>query len=202
MGDKLLILWHYIVLLCIFNLPVEHFSAEIPKWSAAMLFAAGVMYNFDGSDFFSCFLMAMNLAPSRSFQQPRTMAKMKDSWLCILCRFSGSVVLWWSIKDLFVLRLPPEPGHIPELLLDTAVPLSEEAPEGPATPQPQDLPEDPADSHSQPGESTRPVMTLNLGWPTMICILYLCWRPSFLLLPVCHVLLISRILNLCHSTFV
>uniref|UniRef100_A0A3B3VBT8 OFD1 centriole and centriolar satellite protein n=1 Tax=Poecilia latipinna TaxID=48699 RepID=A0A3B3VBT8_9TELE len=43
-----------------------------------------------------------------------------------------------------------EPGHIPELLMDTAVPLSEEAPEGPATPQPQDLPEDPADSHSQP----------------------------------------------------
>ncbi|XP_027879821.1 centriole and centriolar satellite protein ofd1 isoform X3 [Xiphophorus couchianus] len=43
-----------------------------------------------------------------------------------------------------------EPGHIPELLLDTAVPFSEEAPEGPATPQPQDLPEDPADSHSQP----------------------------------------------------
>ncbi|XP_054887571.1 centriole and centriolar satellite protein ofd1 [Poeciliopsis prolifica] len=43
-----------------------------------------------------------------------------------------------------------EPGHIPELLLDTAVPLSEEAPKGPATPQPQDLPEDPADSHSQP----------------------------------------------------
>uniref|UniRef100_A0A3P9MYK0 OFD1 centriole and centriolar satellite protein n=1 Tax=Poecilia reticulata TaxID=8081 RepID=A0A3P9MYK0_POERE len=43
-----------------------------------------------------------------------------------------------------------EPGHIPELLLDTAVPLSEEAPEGPATPQPQDLPEDPADLHSHP----------------------------------------------------
>ncbi|PWA31184.1 hypothetical protein CCH79_00002706 [Gambusia affinis] len=43
-----------------------------------------------------------------------------------------------------------EPGHIPELLLDTAVPLSEEAPKGPASPQPQDLPEDPADSHSQP----------------------------------------------------
>ncbi|XP_043988315.1 oral-facial-digital syndrome 1 protein homolog [Gambusia affinis] len=43
-----------------------------------------------------------------------------------------------------------EPGHIPELLLDTAVPLSEEAPKGPTSPQPQDLPEDPADSHSQP----------------------------------------------------
>ncbi|KAM4731212.1 centriole and centriolar satellite protein ofd1 [Anableps anableps] len=43
-----------------------------------------------------------------------------------------------------------EPGHIPELLLDTAVPLSEEAPEGPATPQPQDLPEDPTELHSQP----------------------------------------------------
>ncbi|KAK5612998.1 hypothetical protein CRENBAI_003298 [Crenichthys baileyi] len=43
-----------------------------------------------------------------------------------------------------------EPGHIPELLLDTAVPLSEEAPERPTTPQPQDLPEDPTHLHSQP----------------------------------------------------
>ncbi|XP_026150712.1 centriole and centriolar satellite protein ofd1 isoform X3 [Mastacembelus armatus] len=34
-----------------------------------------------------------------------------------------------------------EPGHIPELLLDTAVPLSEEAPNSPAVPHPQDLPE-------------------------------------------------------------
>ncbi|XP_053295688.1 centriole and centriolar satellite protein ofd1 [Pleuronectes platessa] len=39
-----------------------------------------------------------------------------------------------------------EPGHIPELLLDTAVPLTEEAPDGPAVPRPQDLPEDPMDS--------------------------------------------------------
>ncbi|XP_028249178.1 centriole and centriolar satellite protein ofd1 isoform X2 [Parambassis ranga] len=35
-----------------------------------------------------------------------------------------------------------EPGHIPELLLDTAVPLSEEAPDGPTASHPRDLPED------------------------------------------------------------
>lgn len=80
-----------------------------------------------------------------------------------------SVALWWSIKDLFVQCLPPEPGHIPELLLDTAVPLSEAAPEGPTTPQPQDLPEDPTNLHSQPGEPTRPVMTLAFGCPVIIC---------------------------------
>lgn len=49
--------------------------------------------------------------------------------------------------------LPPEPGHIPELLLDTAVPLSEEAPDGPAVPRPPDLPEDPVDLQGQAGES-------------------------------------------------
>ncbi|XP_075896233.1 centriole and centriolar satellite protein ofd1 isoform X2 [Nelusetta ayraudi] len=43
-----------------------------------------------------------------------------------------------------------EPGHIPELLLDTAVPLSEEAPIGPAAPRPPDLPEDPIDMSTQP----------------------------------------------------
>ncbi|XP_029314868.1 centriole and centriolar satellite protein ofd1 isoform X2 [Cottoperca gobio] len=54
-----------------------------------------------------------------------------------------------------------EPGHIPELLLDTAVPLSEEAPDGPAVPRPQDLPEDPIDLKGQAevpqasGESAR-----------------------------------------------
>ncbi|XP_040003972.1 oral-facial-digital syndrome 1 protein homolog isoform X2 [Xiphias gladius] len=42
-----------------------------------------------------------------------------------------------------------EPGHIPELLLDTAVPLTEEAPDGPAVPHPQDLPEDPIDFQGQ-----------------------------------------------------
>ncbi|XP_073329085.1 centriole and centriolar satellite protein ofd1 isoform X2 [Pagrus major] len=42
-----------------------------------------------------------------------------------------------------------EPGHIPELLLDTAVPLSEEAPDGPAVPRPPDLPEDPVDLQGQ-----------------------------------------------------
>ncbi|XP_008273863.1 centriole and centriolar satellite protein ofd1 [Stegastes partitus] len=46
-----------------------------------------------------------------------------------------------------------EPGHIPELLLDTAVPLSEEAPDGPAAPHPQDLPEDPIDLQGQAGET-------------------------------------------------
>ncbi|CAJ1079492.1 oral-facial-digital syndrome 1 protein [Xyrichtys novacula] len=44
-----------------------------------------------------------------------------------------------------------EPGHIPELLPDTVVPLSEEAPDGPAVPRPQDLPEDPKDSQGQGG---------------------------------------------------
>ncbi|XP_029981256.1 centriole and centriolar satellite protein ofd1 isoform X2 [Sphaeramia orbicularis] len=46
----------------------------------------------------------------------------------------------------------PEHSHIPELLLDTAVPLSEEAPDGPAVPRlqtPQDLPEAPADMKGQ-----------------------------------------------------
>lgn len=52
--------------------------------------------------------------------------------------------------------LPPEPGHIPELLLDTAVPLSEEAPVGPTAPRPPDLPEDPVDSQGQTGESPQP----------------------------------------------
>ncbi|KAM3608348.1 uncharacterized protein V6R79_023572 [Siganus canaliculatus] len=42
-----------------------------------------------------------------------------------------------------------EPGRIPELLLDTAVPLSEEAPDGPAAPRPPDLPEDPLDFQGQ-----------------------------------------------------
>ncbi|XP_074550485.1 centriole and centriolar satellite protein ofd1 [Halichoeres trimaculatus] len=44
-----------------------------------------------------------------------------------------------------------EPGHIPELLPDTVVPLSEEAPDSPAVPRPQDLPEDPKDSQGQAG---------------------------------------------------
>ncbi|XP_023271636.1 oral-facial-digital syndrome 1 protein isoform X2 [Seriola lalandi dorsalis] len=54
-----------------------------------------------------------------------------------------------------------EPGHIPELLLDTAVPLTEEAPDGPAVPRPRDLPEDPIDLQGQAevpqtsGESAR-----------------------------------------------
>ncbi|XP_017278185.1 oral-facial-digital syndrome 1 protein homolog [Kryptolebias marmoratus] len=42
-----------------------------------------------------------------------------------------------------------EPGHIPELLLDTAVPLSEEAPEATPSPRPRDLPEDPVDLRNQ-----------------------------------------------------
>ena len=55
--------------------------------------------------------------------------------------------------------LPPEPGHIPELLLDTAVPLTEEAPDGPAVPRPRDLPEDPMDSQGPAGESLGPKST-------------------------------------------
>ncbi|XP_077583907.1 centriole and centriolar satellite protein ofd1 isoform X2 [Stigmatopora nigra] len=51
--------------------------------------------------------------------------------------------------------ISPEPGHIPELLLDTAVPLSSsEAPGGPSIPCPQDLPE--ADS---PGQAASQILT-------------------------------------------
>ncbi|XP_041856924.1 oral-facial-digital syndrome 1 protein homolog isoform X2 [Melanotaenia boesemani] len=53
-----------------------------------------------------------------------------------------------NLEDLTVIS--SEPGHIPQLLLDTAVPLSEEAPDGPTTPHPQDLPEDPTDLQGQP----------------------------------------------------
>ncbi|KAF3843190.1 hypothetical protein F7725_002039 [Dissostichus mawsoni] len=52
-----------------------------------------------------------------------------------------------SLEDLT--GILSEPGHIPELLLDTAVPLSEEAPDSPAGPRPQDLPEDPIDMQGQ-----------------------------------------------------
>ncbi|XP_030613554.1 centriole and centriolar satellite protein ofd1 isoform X2 [Archocentrus centrarchus] len=48
-----------------------------------------------------------------------------------------------SLEDLT--GLLSEPGHIPKLLLDTAVPLSEEAPDSPSAPHPQDLPKDPID---------------------------------------------------------
>ncbi|XP_035532156.1 oral-facial-digital syndrome 1 protein homolog isoform X2 [Morone saxatilis] len=64
-----------------------------------------------------------------------------------------------SLEDLT--GILSEPGHIPELLLDTAVPLSEEAPDGPNVPRPPDLPEDPVDSQCQEevpqtsGESAR-----------------------------------------------
>ncbi|XP_035860520.1 oral-facial-digital syndrome 1 protein homolog isoform X3 [Sander lucioperca] len=64
-----------------------------------------------------------------------------------------------SLEDLT--GILSEPGHIPELLLDTAIPLSEEAPDGPAVPRPQDLPEDPIDLQGQAevpqasGESAR-----------------------------------------------
>ncbi|XP_027146637.1 centriole and centriolar satellite protein ofd1 isoform X2 [Larimichthys crocea] len=52
-----------------------------------------------------------------------------------------------SLEDLT--GILPEPNHIPELLLDTAVPLSAEAPDGPAVPRPPDLPEDPVDLQGQ-----------------------------------------------------
>lgn len=57
--------------------------------------------------------------------------------------------------------LPPEPGHIPELLLDTAVPLTVEAPDGPAVPRPQDLPEDPTDLQGQAGECLVPALLMH-----------------------------------------
>ncbi|XP_054471209.1 centriole and centriolar satellite protein ofd1 [Anoplopoma fimbria] len=52
-----------------------------------------------------------------------------------------------SLEDLT--GILSEPGHIPELLLDTAIPLCEEAPDGPTVPRPQDLPEDPMDLQGQ-----------------------------------------------------
>ncbi|KAK5890367.1 hypothetical protein CesoFtcFv8_013892 [Champsocephalus esox] len=52
-----------------------------------------------------------------------------------------------SLEDLT--GILSEPGHIPELLLDTAVPLSEEAPDSPAGPRPPDLPEHPIDMQGQ-----------------------------------------------------
>uniref|UniRef100_UPI0037E94FEE centriole and centriolar satellite protein ofd1 n=1 Tax=Semicossyphus pulcher TaxID=241346 RepID=UPI0037E94FEE len=52
-----------------------------------------------------------------------------------------------SLEDLT--GILSEPGHIPELLPDTAVPHSEEAPDGPAVPRPQDLPEDLNDLQGQ-----------------------------------------------------
>ncbi|CAK6953986.1 centriole and centriolar satellite protein ofd1 [Scomber scombrus] len=55
-----------------------------------------------------------------------------------------------NLEDL--IGIEPEPGHIPELLLDTAVPLSEEAPDGPTVPRPQtpqDLPEALIDAQGQ-----------------------------------------------------
>lgn len=69
-------------------------------------------------------------------------------------------------------RLPPEPSHIPELLLDTAVPLSEEAPVSPTAPRPPDLPEDPIDMSDQAGESSAPTaaplfLARNFLWPQM-----------------------------------
>ncbi|XP_061827187.1 centriole and centriolar satellite protein ofd1 [Nerophis lumbriciformis] len=55
-----------------------------------------------------------------------------------------------SIEDLT--GISPEPGHIPELPLDTAVPLSEKAPGGPSVlrlQSPPDLPEAPVNSGGQ-----------------------------------------------------
>lgn len=59
-------------------------------------------------------------------------------------------------KRSLCVRLPPEPSRIPELLLDTVVPLSEEAPDGPTAPHPPDLTEDPVDLHGPAGESLLP----------------------------------------------
>lgn len=76
-----------------------------------------------------------------------------------------SVVVLWPCcimvehKRSLCACLPPEPGHIPELLLDTAVPLSEEAPDGPTVPRPQtpqDLLEVLIDAQGQAGESLAP----------------------------------------------
>lgn len=72
-------------------------------------------------------------------------------------------------KSSLCVRLPSEPGRIPELLLDTAVPLSEEAPDATTGPHPRDLPEDPIHPHDQAGESlVLAGMTHDLGWPQMM----------------------------------
>ncbi|XP_062420914.1 centriole and centriolar satellite protein ofd1 isoform X3 [Pungitius pungitius] len=52
-----------------------------------------------------------------------------------------------SLDDLT--EVTSEPGHIPELLLDTAIPLCVEAPGSPTVPRPQDLPEDPMELQGQ-----------------------------------------------------
>ncbi|XP_061697508.1 centriole and centriolar satellite protein ofd1 isoform X2 [Syngnathoides biaculeatus] len=65
-----------------------------------------------------------------------------------------------NVEDLT--GISPEPGHIPELLLDTAIPLSSsEAPGGPSAPRPQaprDLPEPAADSRgrAEPSRNSTP----------------------------------------------
>lgn len=55
-------------------------------------------------------------------------------------------------KRSLCLCLSPEPSHIPELLLDTAVSLSKEAPVRPTVPHSPDPPEDPLDLEGQTGE--------------------------------------------------
>lgn len=55
-------------------------------------------------------------------------------------------------KRSLCLCLSPEPSHIPELLLDTAVSLSEEAPVRPTVPHSPDPPEDPLDLEGRAGE--------------------------------------------------
>ncbi|XP_068185778.1 centriole and centriolar satellite protein ofd1 isoform X2 [Antennarius striatus] len=56
-----------------------------------------------------------------------------------------------SLQDLT--GICSEPSHIPELLLDTVVALSEEAPNGPTSPHPPRLPGDAVDLHGGEGES-------------------------------------------------
>lgn len=55
-------------------------------------------------------------------------------------------------KRSLCLCVSPEPSYIPELLLDTAVSLSEEAPVRPTVPHSPDPPEDLLDLEGQTGE--------------------------------------------------
>lgn len=60
-------------------------------------------------------------------------------------------------KRSLCLCLSAETSHIPELLLDTAVSLSEEAPVHPTVPHSPDLPEDLLDFEGQTGKCLAPI---------------------------------------------
>lgn len=69
-------------------------------------------------------------------------------------------------KRSLCLCVSPEPSYIPELLLDTAVSLSEEAPVRPTVPHSPDPPEDPLDLEGQTGEPLVAMLFMqSFRWP-------------------------------------